>query len=119
MADEKEKDHVAQKPDLLEPMKETLSSPEYFATLPCVDRVIQDPISFLGRESTSDQKPEVVKGDGGLGHREDDVNRKDAQPFGTQEQGVTQKDALPVGTQGPCIEQKDAPPFGSQEQGAG
>ena len=117
------KEHVAQKVDLIEHMRETLSSPEFFATLSGVDKVIRDPISLVGLESTSDQKPEVVNGDGGLGHREEDVNRKDAQPFGTQEQGVTQKEALPVGTQGPGIEQKDvlqdALPFGSQEQGAG
>ena len=111
--------HVTQESDLIEQMRETLSSPEFFATLSGVDRVMRDPISLVGLESTSDQKPEVVNGDGGLGHREEDVNRKDAQPFGPQEQGVTQKDALPVGTQGPGIEQKDALPFGSQEQSAG
>ena len=105
------KEHVAQKTDLIEHMRETLSSPELFATLSGVDRVIRDPISLVGLESTSDQKPEVVNGDGGLGHREEDVNipqerssgsspeQKDAQPFGPQEQGVTQKDALPGGTQ--------------------
>ena len=60
-----------------------------------------------------------MKGDGGLGHREEDVNlpqerssgsrpeQKDALPFEPQDPGVTQKDA-----------QKDALPGGTQEQGS-
>ena len=100
----KEKDiaESAQKPDLLEPthLKETFaSSPEYYATLPCVARVVQDPISYFGLKSAPDKTPEAVEVKKeharacarDLGHREDDVNRKEAQPFGIQEQAVTQK----------------------------
>ena len=96
-------------------LHENMTSPEFIASLPGVDRLILDPISFLVQKSTS----EVEKEDGGLGHQEKDVilpqERSSGScpeptgtlPFEPQGPGVTQMDA-----------QKDALPGGTQEQGS-